>query len=158
MIETVKYQSCLRVLESWEVAKQRSSCKEEIGMTILIELFRVDASIKDVFGLRRWSLVEIESSSLLRMGLLVHGVNFVERVDEVLGLLGPDLESVAEVLQQHASSLVGLGVKPRHFGSLLIAMRQALKHSMGPAYTVETDDAWSEVLRQTSKTVIKAMV
>lgn len=127
-------------------------------MTILIELFRVDASSKDLFGFHKWSLAEIETSAFLRMGLLAHGGNFVKIVDEILGFMGPDLESLEEILQQRATSLMELGVKPRHFGSLLIAMRQALKQTMGSAYSAEMDGAWSEVLRETSKTVIRAMV
>lgn len=38
MLQHVKYQRFFLVLKSWEAAKQRHSCVEEIGMAILIEL------------------------------------------------------------------------------------------------------------------------
>lgn len=100
---------------------------------------------------------EIESSPLLLMGLLVHGSNLVQMFDGVLGLVGPDLDYVEEILQRYAKYHVELGVKPNHFGSLNVAVRQALKHTMGSAYSDEMDEAWKEVLSETSKTIIRAM-
>jgi hypothetical protein len=157
MTQSVKYQSFSRVLESWEAAKQRYACAEEVGMAILIELFRVDASAKDLFGLSMWSIAEIERGPLLRMGLLVHGSQLVQILDAVLGLLGPDLDILEEIIQQHATILFDHGAKPKHFGSLHIAMRQALANIMGAAYSADTDLAWSEVMRATSETIVKAM-
>jgi Globin len=157
MIQSIKYQSFLRVLESWEAAKQRYSCAEEVGMAILIELFRADASVKGFFGFSQWSLAEIERSPFLRMGLLVHGCNLVLIIDGLLGLIGPDLDILEEILQQHATTLFVVGVKPKHFGSVLVAMRQALTRTMGAAYSADLDVAWSEIVREASKTIIRAM-
>jgi hypothetical protein len=157
MLQQVKYQRFSLVLESWEAAKQRHSCAEEIGLAILLELFHTDESAQSVFGFQAKNLQQIESNPLLRMGLLVHGNSLVKMFDGVLGLLGPDLDCAEEMLQQCAKRHVKFGVKPKHFGSLNVAVRQSLKRLMGLAYTTEMDEAWNEVLTETSKTIIRAM-
>jgi Globin len=157
MLQQVSYQKFSLVLESWEAAKQRHSCAEEIGLAILFELFRTDESAQTVFGFQAKSVKEIESSPLLRMGLLVHGNSIVKMFDGVLGLLGPDLDCAEEMLQLCAKRHVKFGVKPKHFGSLNVAVRQALKRAMGAAYSADMDEAWKEVLSETSKTIIRAM-
>jgi Globin len=157
MLQHVKYQLLSLVIESWEAAKQRHSCAEKIGMAILIELFRSDSSAKNVFGFAAKSVEDIETRPLLLMGLLLHGRNLMMVFDTVLGLLGPDVDGVEEILRQNARTLVQLGVKPNHFGSLNVAVRHALKNTMGSSYSNAVDEAWNQVLREVSKSLIRSM-
>lgn len=152
-----RYNQCALVLESWEIAKQRHSCPEEIGITILLELFRFDPSAMEVFGFHEQTLKQIENSSFLRMGLLIHGGVLVRMLGAVLEMLGPDAESANEILERCGKRHLKFGVKPSHFGSMNVAVRHALKRTMGKAYTSEVDEAWKGVLRGASKSIIKSM-
>lgn len=152
-----RYKQCALVLESWETAKQRHACPEEIGIAILLELFRFDSSAMEVFGFRNQTVEQLEKSPFLLMGVLVHGGMIVRMLDGVLEMFGPDVESANEILHCCGKRHVKFGVKPSHFGSMNVAVRLALKRTTGNAYSNDVDHAWKEVLGEASKTIIKSM-
>jgi hemoglobin-like flavoprotein len=155
MLEEMSYSSISKVLESWELSRQKFGCPEEVGTTILFNLFDQAPETKIIFGFRKDD--DVEGNPMLRMGLLVHGLRMIEMLDGVLNLLGPDTEILEEVLSGMGKRHEKLGVRKEHMESFGIAVRDALAEIMDDEWTDSMEDAWIEVLECLTEILIKDM-
>ena len=96
MVDAISYKHVSRVLSTWELANQKYGSREELGLEILFHVFKADPESKTVFGFKPNQ--NIADNPLLRMGVFVHGTRIVGMIDQVLGLLGPDSDSLIEFL------------------------------------------------------------
>ena len=77
-------------------------------------------------------------------------------IDKALGMLGPDIELLTEILLDLGKKHVGYGVKPEYFPSMGRALIHSVKEQLGEKYTEETKDAWVEVYGALSYDMIRA--
>jgi hemoglobin-like flavoprotein len=155
MVHDISYQSVSQVLESWELARQKYGTEEELGRKILLNLFRADPAIKEVFGFQRKQ--DIESNPMLLMGVMVHGTRMVAMLDSVLALLGPDTELLEEVLGSLGKRHRRYGVKKEYFALMGAAIRDAIADIFGDLYSDADDKAWKEVFDAMSAEIVRAM-
>ena len=71
MDTTICYKVVHSVLSSWELASQKYSSPEEIGMQVLLCMFRTKPETKTVFGFTLKQYVE--GNPMLKMGAIIHG-------------------------------------------------------------------------------------
>ena len=76
-------------------------------------------------------------------------------IDKALGMLGPDIELLTDVLLELGEKHVGFGVKPEYFPSMGRSLLAALKSSLGDAFTEEVKSAWVEVYGALSYDMIR---
>jgi hemoglobin-like flavoprotein len=156
MTEEISYQTISNVLSCWEHANQKYSCREDIGNTILLELFEVEPETKFVFGFQPHQ-TNIEANPMLRMGLIVHGLRIVNMIDQILDLMGPDTDVLNEILQEQARRHQKHGVKKEHFAHMGTAIRGALSKILdGDVYTAEVDNSWKEMFDVLSTTIVQS--
>ena len=155
-LDDINFKQISMVMESWELCAQRFSCREEVGLQILLELFQMDPSIKLVFGFQPKQ--DVGKNPLLRMGALVHGVNIVKMIDSLLGLIGPDTELLAILLAEQGERHARLGVKATHVPLLGQACKKVIR-TLVPEneWKVEFDAAWTDVFHEVSSEMIKTM-
>jgi hemoglobin-like flavoprotein len=151
----ISYKLISRVLSSWELAIQKHGSREHLGMEILFHMFRQEPQIKTVFGFQPHQ--NLETNSMLRMGVVVHGVRIFEMLDQVLSLVGPDVETLVEFLETLGERHTNLGVKKEYFLMLSDAVRASLAEMLGDAFGPQDDTAWKELLFMMSKHITKNM-
>ena len=155
-LEDICYKQISMVMESWELCAQRFSCREEVGLQILLELFQLDPSIKLVFGFQLKQ--DVGKSPLLRMGALVHGVSIVKMIDSLLGLLGPDTELLAILLAEQGERHARMGVKTTHVCLLGQACKKVISALVPEKdWTADVDTAWTDVFNEVSSEMIAVM-
>jgi hemoglobin-like flavoprotein len=155
MLEDMNYSSISKVLESWELSRQKFGCPEEVGTMILLNLFDRAPETKTIFGFQIKDNIEV--NPMLRMGLLVHGTRMVEMLDSVLDLLGPDTDLLADVLSGLGRRHQKLGVQKAHFPLLGLALRDALAEIMNDSWTDAMEDAWMEVFDCLTEVITQGM-
>jgi hemoglobin-like flavoprotein len=155
MVQLMSYDSIASVLDSWERARQKYGCDEEVGTEIILNMFRLDPQTKVVFGFRADQ--NVEGNPLLRMGVLVHAARIMNMLDCVLSLLGPDTDTLDEVLSQVGERHRKLGVKKEHFDVLTRATCTALKDIIGDDWTIATQKAWEDMLRDMASDITASM-
>jgi hemoglobin-like flavoprotein len=156
MTEEISYQSISNVLSCWEHANQKHSCREDIGNSILQELFEIEPETKVVFGFRP-NQTNIDANPMLRMGLIVHGLRIVNMIDQILDVMGPDTEVLNEILQEQARRHQKHGVKKEYFVHMGTAIRGALSKILGSdVYTKEVDGSWKEMFDKLSATIVQS--
>jgi hemoglobin-like flavoprotein len=156
MAEQISYQALSNVLSCWQHAHQQYTCREYIGNAILLQLFNVEPETKLIFGFSPHQ-TNIESNPMLRMGLMVHGLRIVNMIDQILELMGPDIEVLNEILQEQVHRHKQYGVKKEHFAHMGTAIRGALSKLLDVhVYTAEVDMSWKEMFDKLTTTMIQS--
>jgi hemoglobin-like flavoprotein len=84
-----------------------------------------------------------------------HAKYFIQMIDKALGMLGPDIELLTEILLELGAKHVSYGVKPEYFPSMGRALLHAVKESLGDYFTEDVKDAWVEVYGALSYDMIR---
>jgi hemoglobin-like flavoprotein len=156
MDQNISYKVVSRVLNSWELASQKYGSREEIGIEILLNVFRSEPETKTLFGFQAHQ--NIEDNPMLRMGVMVHGVRIFSMIDQVLSIMGPDMDSLIEFLDTLGERHTRHGVKKAYFVLLSDAVRASLSSILGDAFGPDDDMAWKELLQMLSTNITKNMV
>jgi hemoglobin-like flavoprotein len=149
------YKVVQRVLTSWELASQNYSSREEIGLQVLLCMFRTEPETKTVFGFTPKQ--NVEGNPMLKMGAMIHGTRIYSMLDQALSLVGPDMETLVEFLETLGERHSRLGVKRKYFTYLSDGVREVLATTLGDKYTSDDDAAWKELLEFLAVTITKNM-
>ena len=117
-------------------------------------LFELEPEAKAIFGFEASEDVSAELAKSPRF--TKHAKYFIQMIDKALGMLGPDIELLTEILLDLGKKHVGYGVKPEYFPSMGRALIYSVKEQLGEKYTDETKDAWVEVYGALSYDMIRA--
>jgi hemoglobin-like flavoprotein len=153
MGEAINFKVVQRVLTSWELASQTYSSREEIGMQVLLSMFRTKPETKQVFGFTPKQ--NVEENPMLKMGAMIHGTRIYSMLDQALSLVGPDMETLVEFLETLGERHSRLGVKKKYFTYLSDSVREVLSTVLGNKYSPDDDDAWKELLEFLSISITK---
>lgn len=162
-MDSLSYSSIARVMQTWELARQKYGCDENVGMDILLHLFQLDSSAQTVFGFpvvpnKPLTAKTIAANPLLRMGVLVHAARIVSMLDCVLSLLGPDTDMLVHLLQQTGQRHQKHGVKKEYFAHLVQAICLTLADILKDQWKAEADqNAWQDIFGELSLVIIDAM-
>lgn len=160
-LDDISYHSISKVMETWELGRQKFGCSEEVGMDILMNMFKMDPTTMPVFGLKEDQDVStlVANNPMIRMSILVHSKNIIKIIDGILSLLGPDHEMLEVLLSEQGQRHLRMGVKPVHISLLGDACREALSRILPKGrWNTDTDNAWKELFGELTKTMIKGMV
>ena len=153
--EYICFKVAQRVISSWEIARQQHSSREEIGLKVLLCLFRNKPETKEVFGFTQKQ--NVEGNPMLKHGAMIHGTQIYFMLDQVFSLVGPDMEAMVEFLDTLGEKHSRRGVKKKYFVYLCDSVREVLATILGDKYSLEDDAAWKELLDFLARTITKSM-
>ena len=114
----------------------------------------MEPEAKAIFGFDTKADVEKELAKSPRF--TKHAKYFIQMIDKALGMLGPDIDLLTEILLDLGQKHVGYGVKPEYFPSMGRALIHAVKLQLGDdKFTDEVKDAWVEVYGALSYDMIR---
>eukprot|EP00977_Amphora_coffeiformis_P009785 scaffold2251_cov178-Amphora_coffeaeformis.AAC.9 len=118
-------------------------------------MFEYEPETKKVFGFD----VDFKptANGLKDAGQLHIAVNILQRFGASLNLMGPDYETLNEILTELGKRHVGYGVKAHYFPFMGKAIVFALKETLGDKFTAEDMAAWNEVYQEISGTIMKSI-
>ena len=155
MDTTICYKVVHSVLSSWELASQKYSSPEEIGMQVLLCMFRTKPETKTVFGFTPEQ--NVEGNPMLKMGAMIHGSRIYSMLNQALSMVGPDMETLVEFLETLGERHARVGVKKKYFTHLCDGVRETLATILEEKYTSDDDAAWKEVLEFLAGSITKKM-
>jgi hemoglobin-like flavoprotein len=157
MVKDLSYLSIATVLDTWELARQRHGNKE-VGKKILLQLFKMEPRTKQVFGLdTNDALLEDGGNNQLMKAVVSHGEHMVHMIDGVVALLGPDTDTIEEILGQLGERHVKYGIERHYFQLLGSSICQALSSMLEDEWTDEVDDAWEDVFEEFTSAITSTM-
>jgi hemoglobin-like flavoprotein len=121
---------------------------------LLHRLFDLEPEAKIIFGFEKNMDVSEELKKAPRF--IKHAKYFIQMIDKALGMLGPDIELLTDILLDLGAKHVGYGVKPEYFPSMGRALIYAVKEQLGDSFSDEMKDAWVEVYGALSYDMIRA--
>jgi nitric oxide dioxygenase len=145
----------MKVISSWETARQRNGFDEQLGIDTLLALFKMDPEIKTVYGFVVDK--EVKAQGMQRMGVLIHGLQVVRMFDVILSALGPDEELFYDVVTEMGEQHCKHGLSPDHFTLLCRAVVEVLEKIMGDEWTMEVRAAWSQIIDCVNAEIVKSM-
>eukprot|EP00429_Kryptoperidinium_foliaceum_P010424 CAMPEP_0176002098 /NCGR_PEP_ID=MMETSP0120_2-20121206/470_1 /TAXON_ID=160619 /ORGANISM="Kryptoperidinium foliaceum, Strain CCMP 1326" /LENGTH=159 /DNA_ID=CAMNT_0017334673 /DNA_START=96 /DNA_END=575 /DNA_ORIENTATION=+ len=154
MVADMSYSTVSAVIDSWEEIRRLPQYEEKTGVSLFKKLFELEPESKAIFGFSKTADVERELSKAPRF--IKHAKYFIQMIDKALGMLGPDIELLTEILLDLGAKHVGYGVKPEYFPSMGRALIHAVKEQLGDRFTDEMKDAWVEVYGALSYDMIRA--
>mmetsp|Transcript_10265 Transcript_10265/g.13557 ORF Transcript_10265/g.13557 Transcript_10265/m.13557 type:complete len:162 (-) Transcript_10265:124-609(-) len=157
MVRELCYETIADVVETWEMAKQNPCFEETTAMAILQKLIEIEPRTKAVFGLPIKD--DVRKSQLHRLGALIHAKRMMQMLDSVFDLLGPDTESLSEILEQLGKRHVQYGVKASFFPFMGKAIIYSLKEQLGEkVWNDRIEESWVEVYEELSSDIMKSIL
>jgi hemoglobin-like flavoprotein len=120
----MKSEQIVLVQSSWEKVKPIS---ETAAALFYGRLFELDPSLKPLFK------APIEEQGRKLMGMITIAVNGLDR-----------LEALVPAVQDLGARHVGYGVKDHHYDTVGAALLWTLEQGLGPDFTPEVREAWSQ--------------
>lgn len=120
---------------------------------IFYRLFELEPAAKIIFGFSYTATIE-ELGQNARFGK--HAKYFIQMIDKALGMLGPDIELLTEILMELGAKHVRYGVKPEYFPSMGRSLVYTVETLLDDEFTREIKDAWVEVYGALSYDMIRA--
>ena len=119
-------------------------------------MFEMEPETKKVFGM------EVDytptAEKLKEAGQLHIAISILQRFDASLNLMGPDYETLDEILTDLGKRHVSYGVKAHYFPFMGKAIVCALKQTLGDNWTPEAASAWNEVYQEISGAIMKSIL
>lgn len=127
----------------------------------LIELFTCDSLFtespptKELFGFP--ITIDPSSKDLLdSRRFKMHSAYMIQMLDTALGMLGPDIELLSDILLELGSKHERYGVKPEMFMVMGKSLNHALSKVLGKSFDAATQEAWKETYAELSNDMIRA--
>jgi hypothetical protein len=143
--EILSSTSLMRVIACWEQSKRRGGFDETIGIDIMVALFESNPQAKSQFGFRIDQVIN-KNNGLQRMGILIHGQRFIQTLDCLFSLLGPDDDNLEEVLSDFNKESCQDGMPLHQFLLLLGILAKVMADTLGGDWTDELQSCWMEVI------------
>jgi hemoglobin-like flavoprotein len=119
-------------------------------------LFELEPRTKTVFGFTKDHVPTGEEVE--KRGLLIHAIRMIHMFDAALSMLGPDTETLCEILNDLGKRHIGYGVKPHYFPFMGHAVLYALQETLGDKWTPQMHDAWVEIFDILSGEIMKSIL
>ena len=155
MIQYCSFKSIDIVLSTWEIARQQESCEEELGINFLIALFAAYPQTKRIFGFAPNQ--DVANNPLLRIGVLVHARRVIDLFNDLISMIGPDLEDLEGTLVELACVLAKSNIDPKNVKDASMTIKETLSGCFGNRWDQQYDEAWDELLSKVSDLVVSFM-
>jgi nitric oxide dioxygenase len=124
------------VQSSWKVVVP---IKEQAASLFYGRLFELDPGLRPMF---KGDIAEQGTRLMAMLNAVITGLT--------------NLEAIVPVAQSLAKRHVTYGVKPAHYDTVGAALIWTLQQGLGPAFTPETEAAWTRTYGLLSSTMISA--
>jgi hemoglobin-like flavoprotein len=154
MIDELSYFTVSSCLDSWEALHLNPNYAEELGKNLLIKFFVIKPEAKKLFGFNTKS-IKSDDDLFKCPRFLAHGKYFVQILDKVVDMLGPDLDMLTEILLELGDEHKERGVKTEWFPIMGVALLECMADMLGPKiFSTETKQCWLEVYKAITDIII----
>uniref|UniRef100_A0A7S3QJH8 Globin domain-containing protein n=2 Tax=Chaetoceros debilis TaxID=122233 RepID=A0A7S3QJH8_9STRA len=143
-----------KVIESWKLITAIPNYEEVAGELLFKNIFTI---APEAYGLFSFSKdYDIMSNELFAsQKFKKHAAGVIGTVNVAVGMLGPDLSPLADILKGLGRKHKVYGVLEAHYDIVGQALIQTLSDAMADAFSDEVKAAWGEVWGVISSTMIE---
>lgn len=156
MVVDMSYHTVDNVISTWELIRRIPDFKKVVGVQLFQKLFILEPEIQLVFGIPK-SLDPRSDEILQNQRFVKHAQYFIEMIDNALGMLGPDIELLTEIMVELGKKHGKYGVKPEYFPIMGRALLQTIAENLREDQFTEAIRAdWLEIYSALSYDMIRA--
>lgn len=151
MVDELSYETASTVIDSWESLRRTENYAEKTGRGLFIRFFEEEPNARTVFGFNEKDVDAIYDSQKF----LDIGKKFIEIVDQVVDMLGPDLQTVAEVLMDLGKKYhTKYNMQPEYYSALARALIDQIEEILGSKrFATRTKSCWVQVYGALAKVI-----
>ncbi|KAG7351702.1 globin-like protein [Nitzschia inconspicua] len=154
MVADMSYSTVSNVIDTWEEIRRTENYEEVVGTALFLKFFNLEPEAKIIFGFKDNNDLEDLAKS---RRFIKHAKYFIQMIDKALGMLGPDIELLTEILLELGQKHVSYGVRPEYFPSMGRALIHAIQSILDESrFTPDVKDSWVEVYGALSYDMIRA--
>ena len=121
-----------------------------------VRLFTIEPAAKLIFGFPK-DMDPNSDKNMKSKRFIKHARFFIQMIDKALGMLGPDIEVLTEIMLELGEKHITYGVKPEYFPSMGRALIDSLGEELDSDYFTDAVKAdWVEVYGALSYDLIRA--
>ena len=163
MVQELSYDTAIAVIDSWEVLRRKENYAEILGCGLLTKFFSEQPDAMGIFGIETESIEQQEEAFdrlLTSKHFLELARNYVALIDQAVDTLGPDLETLTQVLLElgdlHHQEY---GIKPQWYPVLGRALLQSLEEILGKEnFAPNIKACWLQVYEALTMAMTSSMV
>jgi hemoglobin-like flavoprotein len=157
MVNDISYNTIARVSDSWEKLRQVKNYEELAGTMLYQRFFIKCPAGKALFGFT----VDADPYSkelITSKRFIMQASHFIQMLDASLGMLGPDIELLTEIMTELGDKHVRYGVTKEMYpimGECIIATLESVLSKK--VMTKQTKAAWQEIYREMTGDMMLAL-
>lgn len=141
------FETMMSIQRSWEIARQKVACVENVGPTILHILLERSEEFKKSFGFQEGRPIQV-TNPRAQASLLVQGSFLTQLLDDAIEFTtGPDEEMLLVFLERTVDDLQERGLVAEDLNDVGKAVRIFLRQVVGSDYTQKTNTAWRSLFK-----------
>jgi hypothetical protein len=156
LIPSCHYSSYDIVILSWEIALQRLSCIEDIGIKFLTNLLYSVPEMRPMFGFRQHQ--DLTRNRLAQFGLLVHARVLVEMLSDLILNIDIDFDGSHWMFNALAKHLIKWDISITCIIDVVAVVKETLKDTFGNNWNKQYEDSWNEFLTTIAAMTVQLMV
>jgi hemoglobin-like flavoprotein len=150
----VTYTVAMNVSTSWDTLKMTDNYKEVVGELIFQRLFELEPKTRSIFQMGDVGNKDLKSHP----NFTKHAHVIVDMIDYAVDCLGPDVDSLAEHLNDLGRRHIGYGVQASHVPIMGEASVFALEKVLGSQFTASDRKDWTTIFQFMTGNMIKGMM
>mmetsp|Transcript_20717 Transcript_20717/g.36417 ORF Transcript_20717/g.36417 Transcript_20717/m.36417 type:complete len:160 (+) Transcript_20717:90-569(+) len=154
MVADMTYSTVSNVVDSWEKVRLIPDFQKKLGVDLFRRLFEAEPKAADVFSFGH--VTHLDEEFYKSPMLVRHASHYMNMVDRAIGLLGPDIELLTEILVELGQTHAKFGVDASFYPPMGQALIATLEEYLGDDLTEEARDSWLEVYGAMSYDMIRA--
>mmetsp|Transcript_7010 Transcript_7010/g.19031 ORF Transcript_7010/g.19031 Transcript_7010/m.19031 type:complete len:158 (+) Transcript_7010:364-837(+) len=153
MVSDMNYSTVSNVIASWDSLRRIPDYRRVAGLKLFRGFFSRAPSGVAIYSFNENQRINDKLFRNPRM--IQHATHFIQMLDQAISLLGPDIETLTEILIDLGESHVRYGVKPHMYGPMGEALIETLGDMLGDQFTDEIKASWIEVYQAFSYDMIR---
>jgi hemoglobin-like flavoprotein len=123
--------------------------------TPVSRLFTLDPTAQQVFSFGN-DKEELTDAFFESERLKKHAIFFIQMIERVIGLLGPDIDLLTDILLELRNKHAAFGVQASHYPHMGQALLETIQALSGNKFTDDVKHSWLEVFQALSCDMVQA--
>lgn len=138
---SLTFQNVSNVTQSWDALKRVPDYQERSGVLLFKKFFTYEPRALAVYNFAKYA--KVDDDFFKTTSMVLHAKRYIATMDHAVGMLGPSIDMLTEILIELGQQHVKYGVKPAYYPPMGRALLEMMEEILGPeVFTPEIKDSW----------------
>eukprot|EP00980_Cylindrotheca_fusiformis_P016406 scaffold4891_cov140-Cylindrotheca_fusiformis.AAC.3 len=155
MVTSLTYKTVSDVTASWDALKRVPNYKERAGLLLFKKFFNFEPRALAVYNFAKDA--KVDDHFFKTTNMIIHAKRYITALDGAVGMLGPNIEMLTEILTEMGQRHVKYGVLPAYYPPMGRALLEMMEEILGAEeFTPDIKESWRECYQIMAHDMAKA--